>query len=424
MPNPLLTRKTVVLGKIEPTYNTDASPTEAADAILVSEPMFAVDPNVLERDFTRNDLSPLGMRVGRKLASMSFSVELRSNGATNGGQLSNECKLGRLLRACGYSVTAITGAGTVGTIDAASGNSGPAVTWTPGGASVFKQRVKYTIEVTTPGVSGTAEVSITPDADAVADGVDTAQTGVTLTSGTAIDLDNGGGGATITPSWSGSLDSGDTWTVEVSPVGLQYLPVSDSFESMTLYMYKDGILHKMTGAIGTFSINAEAGGYGTCEFEFTGQYVTPIDATLPSSPVFETTEPPVFELAKMRLDNFAAVVNTLSFEQQNEIVPRPDANGSDGYNGVRLTGRNPQGGLDPEATLVADHSFWDDFEASRRVPFKCRFGQTDGNVVWMFAPALQYSGLTYQDRDGMRVYDAGIRFTRVDGNDEVEFFFT
>jgi len=44
-----------------------------------------------------------------------------------------------------------------------------------------------------------------------------------------------------------------------------------------------------------------------------------------------------------------------------------------------------------------------------------------GNRIWMIAPGVQYSGLTYRDRSGIRAYDAGLKFTRQTGNDEIMF---
>ena len=44
------------------------------------------------------------------------------------------------------------------------------------------------------------------------------------------------------------------------------------------------------------------------------------------------------------------------------------------------------------------------------------------HTVWFFAPNTQYSGLTYADRNGILVYDAGLRFGRSLGNDESFFY--
>jgi hypothetical protein len=57
------------------------------------------------------------------------------------------------------------------------------------------------------------------------------------------------------------------------------------------------------------------------------------------------------------------------------------------------------------------------------MPFQMRIGNSAGNTVWAFAPNTQYSGMTYQDRSGIMTLDAGLRFSRSVGNDEITFFF-
>ncbi len=47
----LLTQRALLLAKLEATPGTDAVPTAVADAVLVADPDFTVDPNVLERNF-------------------------------------------------------------------------------------------------------------------------------------------------------------------------------------------------------------------------------------------------------------------------------------------------------------------------------------------------------------------------------------
>ena len=61
--------------------------------------------------------------------------------------------------------------------------------------------------------------------------------------------------------------------------------------------------------------------------------------------------------------------------------------------------------------------------SSMQMPFEMRCGTAIGNTVWFFAPNCQYSGLTYADRNGILVYDAGLRFGRSLGNDESFFYF-
>lgn len=508
---PILTRRACVLFKIESTTGVDAGPTQSADAVLVSDPSYTIDPVTLERNFVRNDLSPLGVAIGRKLAGMKFSVELRSNDLTDVGTLGSVSKLGRMLRACGYSETAVNAAATPGAV-VDVGVHTAAVTWAVSGTNANKDYYDFEVVCVKAGASGTAKVRVneingyqsgllknkviritttsasgtlavdqtdpllptitvggtwvagekihfnvngfvgrvvvgatpTPtsvgtalaaaitalnaDLGAASDtGVVTLtyandMTGTVVTSATtAVDL--GDCGVTVTPTWTGSLALGQTWKIRVSPTGIRYAPVSDGFESATLYMYLDGTLHKMTAAQGTFSIKAQAGQFGMVDFTFTGQYVDPIDAEMPANPIYETTKPPVFELAKLRVDSEDITVDNFSFDQNNTISPRVDANNSDGYSGTRVTARAPKGGVDPEATKMGDYNFYAKMAAASSMLMSCRFGKNNGNIIWVKAPKVQYSGLTYKDRDGIRVYDVGLSFGRDQGNDEVEFFF-
>ena len=101
----LLTRLAVLQAAIETTYNTPVA-LGVGDGFLVSDPKFSLKPNVLERNFVRQDLSPMPFIIGRKLASMEFTTELRGNGLQNSGLIGNAPVIARLFQACGYALAA------------------------------------------------------------------------------------------------------------------------------------------------------------------------------------------------------------------------------------------------------------------------------------------------------------------------------
>jgi hypothetical protein len=424
-PNPLLTNRAVVLSKIEATYNVDAVPTPAADAMLVSDPDYTVDPTVIARNFSRFSLSALPHRIGRKLAGMKFGLEWKGSGDPTIAP-----KIGRHMRGCGYAETQVTaGAPQVGAVKTdTTAAAGPVVAWSAPtmGANSPPEPIVYKITVTTAGASGVAKVSITPDANAVAKGYDAVQggAGVAITSATPLSLRSAGAGAAITPTWAGNLVLGQTWWVVAYPLGWLYTPVSTGFESLTHYMYLDGKLHKMPGGRGTFTMEATAGGTPMATFTYTGQYVADTDAAVPLTGVYEGTLPPIVELANLTIDEYLAVVNRFSFDQSNALAPRSDVSNTDGYNGVIMTGREPKGGIDPEATLVANEDFWGSLASAEQMLFRMRLGNVVGNRSWVIAPATQYTGLTYANRDSIRVLDAGLKFPQwFGGDDEISFFF-
>ncbi len=248
-----------------------------------------------------------------------------------------------------------------------------------------------------------------------------------VTSGTtAIPIGDTGG--SITPTWSGSLVLGDYWDVQVLEPGVHYTPVSQSFESITLYVYRDGLLHKVTGCMGNAVFNGESGSFGSVNFTFTGQYVRPTDTAMPSIPAnaYESTIPHQIENAQLALrnnDNLCA--QSFSVDMQNQIVHRDCMNNSDGFNGVTITSRNPQGSVNPEATLQANHPVWQLMEQSTQLPFHVRVGTVAGNIVKIIAEGAQYAGVTYSDRNRILVNDISLRFARYSstGNDEVRVIF-
>ena len=531
----LLTRKATLQAAIEDTYNVQVA-VGANDGFLVESPMYTIKPNVLTRDFVRNDLSPMPFIIGRKLASMEFSTELRGNGTQNSGLLVNSPIICRLFQACGYVAsgsptpgalgpyvvgdmptlvnwavpaageasdvftatgepangdmitvggetytwktaltplagevllgvsettalanmaaaingaagsgttyaagtaanTEVTAAATVSTLTVTSiqgGSVGNALTaaYTPSGASegswasanltggtniaTNTDVIGYYLTVDTAGASGVAHITVTSDVA----GEGTASQ--VVTSGSPFSF--GSKGLTLTPTWTGVLGVGSQWVLWLLPSGITLTPVSDVFSSLTLAMHKDGLLHTMPGAMGTFEITAQAGTLPKIKWTFTGSFVEAVDDANPS-PIFERTLPSQVELARLRVNDFNAIVDKFTFNQGNDIQTRPDVSAQDGYNGVRLVSRKPEGGVDPEADLVANNDFWGQFSAAQRMPFQMRVGYQPGNTVWFFGPNAQYTGMTYADRNGILTFDAGLGFARSNGNDESFFFF-
>lgn len=408
----LLTRRAVVQAAMETTYGTPVS-VGANDGVLVSNPDFTVNPDLLKREFVQADLSPQPAIMGRMIATMKFTTELRSNGLTDTGIAANAPIITRLFRACGYALSART-TDSISPVYPVGTLGGNVVNWASGGTPNVVDLQQYRLVVTTAGASAAAKITIYGDV------ASENSAALTVTSGTAITL--GTSAATVTPTFTGTLALGQSWVVWVQPSGIVLDPVSDNFESITLAMNKGGVLHTMPGALGTFQIRAEAGKYATIDWTFTGLYTSPVDAALVVAN-YEKTLPAMVEMAKFSVEGFNAIAKTFTFDQKNEVQIREDMNSAQGFIGTRITDRNSDGGVDPEADNVANYDFWGAMSAARVMPFKLRVGKTAGNIVWFLAPSTQYTGLTYRDRNGILTYDAGLAFSRSYGNDEVRIIF-
>jgi len=99
----MLTRKMVILAKVETQYGQDPTPTPVANALLVKDVTVKPVGELVERDFLRSSLSPLEFLRGMKEVELSFETELKGTGTA--GTLPSWGWEGELLRACGMDET-------------------------------------------------------------------------------------------------------------------------------------------------------------------------------------------------------------------------------------------------------------------------------------------------------------------------------
>ncbi|MBP5470204.1 MAG: hypothetical protein J6Z11_13270 [Candidatus Riflebacteria bacterium] len=237
----------------------------------------------------------------------------------------------------------------------------------------------------------------------------------------------GDSGAVVQGSATGNFAAGDKFTFALRAPGYHYTPVSSGFESLTIYCYLDGLLHKMTGCRGTVSFSGEAGNYGTASFTFMGQYHPVVDAEMPEGAVYELTAPHQIELAGLVLDSYRyACAQSFSIDLGMTNVVRDCMNGSDGYDGIVTTARSVTGSVNPEAVLEADFNVWERFANGEIGKFYVCVGVDTNNKVEFISNSVQYNSVAYGDRNNIRTYDVGMKFVGAsgDGDDELEIVFS
>lgn len=309
---PILTQKAMVLAKVETTPGTDAAPTAADNAILVSEPNYSVEADEIVREFARNDFSQYPSVYGMRRGQMTFTVEVRGSGAAGTAP-----DWGVLLRGCGMDETV------------------------------------------------------------------------------------------------------------VASTSVAYEPLTTGLKTLTLWMYFDGLIHKMTAAMGTFSMTGTAGEIAKVEFTFTGNFAAPIESAFAAG-TYNTTVPALVENAALAWNGSGTGIcaESFSIDMNNEVALRKCINADQGLSGVYISGRNPTGGYTPEVSGALSTSFWADWMASTTRSFTVAVGETAGNIMTVTAPDVQITGIGYGDRDNIKTYDIGLAFRRDAGDDELVFTFT
>jgi hypothetical protein len=97
----LVTRRKVLLFKVESTYNTDPTPVGSADAVLVEDFQWTNEGlKMIARPAIRSSMGTLKQIYAGRLASFTFSAEVKGSGTAGTAP-----EIGQLLRACGLDET-------------------------------------------------------------------------------------------------------------------------------------------------------------------------------------------------------------------------------------------------------------------------------------------------------------------------------
>lgn len=307
----MLTRREVILIKLETTYNVDASP-GATDAILISNPSWTTEgARMVDRENVKTTLGKDQQLYGGSLRGISFDMEIKGSGTAGTAP-----EMDAALKACGFDDTIV------------------------------------------------ADTSVT------------------------------------------------------------YAPVSTSFDSVTIYYYQDGILHKITGARSNVSINIETGNRGLASFTLTGHDAGTTDEAI-IAPTYDGTVPPVALDLSFAIGGYSAVINALSVDLGNAISTPADISATDGYSEVYITSRDVNGSFDPEMTLVATKDWIGDWEGGTTgVLTTGVIGDVAGNRCAVSMPVVYSREIAPGDRDGVRTMDVTYGAAESSGNDEISMAFT
>jgi hypothetical protein len=101
----MLTRREVILAKVEQTYGVDAVPTAATDAVLVENPAWSHEgARMVDRSPAVGRLAHRQALFGGTLKQITFEAEIKGSGTAGTAP-----ELGVLLRGCGFSQTVSAG---------------------------------------------------------------------------------------------------------------------------------------------------------------------------------------------------------------------------------------------------------------------------------------------------------------------------
>ena len=235
----------------------------------------------------------------------------------------------------------------------------------------------------------------------------------------------GSGTAGTAPAYGPLMKSCGLAETTVASTSVTYAPVSASFSSSTIYFNNDGILHKITGARGTFALNGEVGQIPTIAFTFTGIYNAPTDTAAATPTYSNQATPGVFKqgtTTNFQLFSYAGALQSISFDLANEIIYQELVGGS---KQVLMTNRSPNGTVVLEAPTITAKDYFAAAISTATGNLTFQHGQTAGNIVTLTASQADLGGPTYMDQDGIQMLS--IPYVAVPtsaGNNELSLAYT
>ncbi len=228
----------------------------------------------------------------------------------------------------------------------------------------------------------------------------------------------GSGTAGTAPAWGVLLRACGFSEVVTAATRVDYNSVSDGIESITLYVYIDGMIHQIKGARGTASLSFDAGATPSMKCTFTGLFAAPVDGAFPATPAFTGWKKPLpIDKANTAMSYFGQNINgkTLSIDIGNEVNYRNLFNQED----VVISNRNIAGKTSFEMPLRATYDWLGAAVAGTSGTLSLTHGLTAGNKVAISANAMQVTNPSYSEHLGVRFLDVDLQFVPTSGSDDL-----
>ena len=196
----------------------------------------------------------------------------------------------------------------------------------------------------------------------------------------------------------------------------------DTADSLTIGVYIDGSLHKLTGARGSFTYEIESGDTPKFKFEFLGLYNAPT-ATAILTPTYAQLAPKVANSTNttaFQLHSYAGALQSFSFEQNNNLYYSELVGSS---KTVRVTDRASSGSVSIESVGLGTKNFYEIVNSTATGNLTHQHGQTAGNKITFTAGQTQLETIGQGENEGYQMLDIAYRALPNSGDDEFELKF-
>jgi len=227
----------------------------------------------------------------------------------------------------------------------------------------------------------------------------------------------GAGAAGTVPKYGALLRAcGFSETVSAG-IKVDYAPITSSQEMVTIWVYLDGVLHKMTDCKGSVSFDLNAGGIPVMKFSFVGFVATISDASPTGTSYTGWTAP--LGVTKSNTPTFtlhstAVKATAFSVDMGNQV----DYRNYIGSETVTFTERNPTGNTTFEYDAFSVKDWFGIVRLGTLGTLQMIHGTVAGNIVQFDAPKVQLTSPSFSDDNGLAMLSMSLELQPNAGNDE------
>lgn len=224
----------------------------------------------------------------------------------------------------------------------------------------------------------------------------------------------------------------ETITLTAGQERVEYNPITDSMESVSIYYYDSGALHKLLGARGSFDIAMGVGERPVFRFRFVGKDGGISAAANPALTLTAFKKPAVITDTNTGDVTFGAAYTTGTLSGGTAYTSRGMelSSGNDvqfipmlGSENVEITNRAFTGKLALDLTAAQEVTFMGTVKANTTQSMGFQHGTTGGSVSIVYAPAVQIINPAKEDLNGYRLIGYDMRLVPSAGNDEIKLCF-
>lgn len=229
----------------------------------------------------------------------------------------------------------------------------------------------------------------------------------------------GAGAAGTAPAYAALLRACGLAETVSAGVSVAYEPVSDAFESVSIYGHDDGLLYKLLGARGSVELQMSVGDIPMYTFSFEGLYGgTPILVGNPTGTLPTYVQPVAVtdvHSSLITLGGSTYVWESCNINLGVDVKHTPLV----GREEVIVNDRNSMGKVVLELSAAEERALILLVESGAASPFQVVHGTVAGNIVQIEGPTVQLTNPSRQEVNGVMMTAFDLELTPDDGNDEI-----